>query len=290
MQDAAVLAPQAAEQPPTGYGVVVGNCQAESVRLVIDSPETPTIRTRAVHEMTADDARALHDLLRDASFLVSQPIRDDYHDLPLGTAQLRASLPTGAPSVVVPVIRFAGLHPFQVAIRMHDLEYEPPLVGYHDVRLLAEAAGSPVRESLAAGEVRAIAAESVGELARREQHTDIRVSDLFHAPRFAQMRTINHPGNAVFLPVGERILRALGRGPEPTDPGRPILSAVRAPREDWVIDAWESDAAPHPDWMVNGDPLPAAQVREAHLDWYAANPAFVEAATRRLAPLLARWA
>lgn len=279
-----------AVQPSAGYGVVVGNCQAESVRLVIDSPETPTIRTRAVHEMTADDARDLHELLRGASFLVSQPIRDDYHDLPLGTEQLRASLPSGAPTVVIPVIRFAGLHPFQVAIRMHDLEYEPPLVGYHDVRLLAEAAGSPVRARLPREKIRAIADESVGELARREQHTDIRVSDLFASPRFAQMRTINHPGNAVFLPVGERILRALGRRPEPTDPGRPILSSVRAPREDWVIEAWGSDAAPHHDWLVHGDPLPAAQVREAHLAWYAEHPAFVDAAARRLVPLLAQWA
>lgn len=250
--------------PPEGYGIVVGNCQAESIRLVLDSPLTPTVRTTAVHEMTAQDARELHELLRGAAFLVSQPIRDDYHGLPLGTSQMRASLPPGAPAIVVPVIRFAGLHPFQAAIRVDGVDHEPPVVAYHDVRTLARAAGVPVRRRLAADEVRAIAAGSVAELQRREQHVDVTVSDLFSAPRFAQMRTINHPGNAIFLPLGERVLRALGRPAEPTDPGRPILSSVRAPREDWVVAAWEAGVAAHEDWLVGGRVVTAAEVREAH--------------------------
>ncbi|WP_241490615.1 WcbI family polysaccharide biosynthesis putative acetyltransferase, partial [Microbacterium testaceum] len=74
---------------PARFGVVVGNCQAESLRLVIASEALPAIRIPAVHELTATDAARLHDVLARASFLVAQPVRDDYRGLPLGTAQLR---------------------------------------------------------------------------------------------------------------------------------------------------------------------------------------------------------
>lgn len=275
---------------PARFGVVVGNCQAESLRLVIASEALPAIRIPAVHELTATDAARLHDVLARASFLVAQPVRDDYRGLPLGTAQLRASLPSDARVVLVPSIRYAGLHPFQAVLRVPGFESDPPLVAYHDVRLLAEAAGLPVARELPAESVREVAADSIAELRRREAlGLDVAASDLF-TPVVADLaRTVNHPGNAVFLPLGERVVAALGAPGRAVDPGRPILAGVRAPLEEWVVDAWNLDAEPQPDWTVEGEILPTATVSEAHRAWYAERPEFVAAAVTRIAPLLHRW-
>ncbi|KTS02991.1 WcbI family polysaccharide biosynthesis putative acetyltransferase [Microbacterium testaceum] len=275
---------------PARFGVVVGNCQAESLRLVIASEALPAIRIPAVHELTATDAARLHDVLARASFLVAQPVRDDYRGLPLGTAQLRASLPSDSRVVLVPSIRYAGLHPFQAVLRVPGFESDPPLVAYHDVRLLAEAAGLPVARELPAESVREVAADSIAELRRREAlGLDVAASDLF-TPVVADLaRTVNHPGNAVFLPLGERVVAALGEPGRAVDPGRPILAGVRAPLEEWVVDAWNLDTEPQPDWTVEGEILPTATVSEAHRAWYAERPEFVAAAVTRIAPLLHRW-
>ncbi|WP_022877481.1 WcbI family polysaccharide biosynthesis putative acetyltransferase [Microbacterium sp. B19] len=275
---------------PGGYGVVVGNCQAESIRLVVSNDAHPGVRIPAVHEMDAADAERLHRLLARASFLIVQPIRADYRGLPLGTAQLRAALPARARTVVVPSLRFGGLHPFQAAIRVPGVDEDPPLVAYHDVRLLAEAAGLPVAAALPADAVRAVAEDSVAELRRREDlGVDVVASDLY-VPVVADLaRTVNHPGNAVFLPLGERIVAALGTPGTAVDPGRPILAGVHAPLEPWVVETWNLDAEPRRDWIVGGEALDAATVAEAHRRWYAGHPDFVSAAVERLAPLLRRW-
>jgi hypothetical protein len=295
-QDAAVLARRAHyasffgdEPAPDGFGIVVGNCQAESLRIALTSPEVPTVRVPAVHEMTADDARRLHTLLSRAAFLVAQPIHDDYHDLPLGTRQLRAGLPAGAASVVVPNVRFAGLHPFQAALRVPGVDEDPPVVAYHDVRVLAQAAGLPVADTLGPAAVRAVAAESLSQLRRREREADVVASDLFSRPNFSLMRTVNHPGNAVWLPLAERVLRMLRADAAATDPGRPLLAAVQAPREEWVADAWGAHGDVRRHWLVDGVAVDPADIAEAHRAWYRAHPAFVASAVERLAPVLALW-
>lgn len=278
------------EAPPAGYGLVVGNCQAESLRLVVSSDALPGVRVPAVHELTPEDAVHLHRLLAGASWLVAQPIRDDYHGLPLGTAQLRAALPPHARSLTVPIVRFGGLYPFQAAIRVPGVDEDPPLVAYHDVRVLAEAAGLPVARELSRDGVREVAAASVAELRRREAlGIDIVASDLLSPVVVDLARTVNHPGNAIWMPLGDRVVAALGAPGTAVDPGRPILAGVRAPLEPWVLDAWDLDDAPRPDWIVAGEELSVEAVRSAHLEWYAAHPAFVAAAMERLAPLIARW-
>jgi hypothetical protein len=277
------------EPLPTGYGVVIGNCQAESLRIVLDAPDRPTVRVPAVHELSASDAQRLHRVLAGAAYLVSQPIRDDFHDLPLGTRQLARALGPTARTVVVPSVRFAGLHPFQAALRVPGLAEDPPLVAYHDVRVLARAGGLPLPSWLGRDAVRAIADDTLASLASREQNADVRASDLFAHPDFDLMRTVNHPGNPIWMALGERVLDALGAPGAPTDPGRPLLAAVQAPREDWVVEAWESAATPMNAWSVAGETVAAERVVEAHAEWYRTHPAFVEAALPRLAPLIERW-
>lgn len=272
-----------------GFGIVVGNCQAESVRIVLDAPDRPTVRVRPVHEMAAADAAELHELLPHAGFLVAQPVRDDYHGLPLGTRQLAASLAPGARLVTFPVVRYTGLHPFQAALHVEGIDETPPIVAYHDVRTLAAVAGSPVASRLGAGGVAAIAEDSLAELRRREQSIDVVVSDLLHPVSGELMRTVNHPGNPVWLPLAERILDALGSAGVPTDPGRPLLNSVRAPMEEWVVDAWGLPDTPRASWLVEGEEVDPAEVVSAHTAWYRDHPAFVDAALERLAPTLRRW-
>ena len=276
--------------PPAGYGVVVGNCQAESLRLVISSDALPAVRVPAVHELTTADAERLHRLLAGAAFFVAQPIRDDYRGMPLGTAQLRRSLPAAARTVTVPAVRFAGLHPFQAVLRLPDFPEDPPLVAYHDVRTVARAAGLAVPASLPPAAVRAIAEASRAELRRREGlGLDVAASDLLEPVVEDLARTVNHPGNALFLPLGARIVAALGAPGRAVDPGRPILASVRAPLEDWVVDAWRLDTAPRPDWTVGGETVPADVVREAHLAYYAERPALLAAVVDRMTPLIRTW-
>lgn len=275
--------------PRTDYGVVVGNCQAESVRLVLDSDELPLVRVPPVYLLDAAATRSLHEVVAGAAALIAQPVKDDYHGLPLGTRQLAASLPPSGRAVTFPIVRFTGLHPFQAALHVPGVEETPPLVAYHDVRTLALAAGAPVRERLDPDGVRAEAAASLAELRRREETLDVAASDLFAEPRFDLVRTVNHPGNEVILALGDRILRALGRDGAARDPGRPLLNAVHAPREDWVIDAWGLDADAVPDWTVDGRRVDPAEVRDAHLAWYREHPQFVRGAVDRLRPTLERW-
>lgn len=272
---------------PESFGVVLGNCQAESLRLVMDAPQRRFIRVPPVHEMTADDARRLHEVAAAAHTVVTQPVRDDYHDLPLGTRQVATA--TSARVLTVPPVRFAGLHPFQAAIRVPGIDEDPPLVAYHDVRTLAEAAGLPVASALDPAAVRGVGRASIDVLREREAATDIAVSDLFDTVTADHMRTVNHPGNAVWLPLGARVLDALGAAEGPVDPGRPLLDAVRAPLTAEVIEAWALSDEPQEQWIAEGKPVSDAEVREAHLAWYAEHPGFVAAATDRLAALLAVW-
>ncbi|MCM3778319.1 WcbI family polysaccharide biosynthesis putative acetyltransferase [Microbacterium hydrocarbonoxydans] len=272
---------------PETFGVVLGNCQAESLRLVMDTPERRFIRVPPVHEMTEEDARRLHELVPVAHTVVTQPVRDDYHDLPLGTRQVAAATP--ARVLTVPPVRFAGLHPFQAAIRVPGVEEEPPVVAYHDIRTLAAAAGIPVSSSITPEAVRAIGRSSVDTLRAREATADVRVSDLFDTVTADHARTVNHPGNAVWLPLAARVLDVLGDTDGPVDPGRPLLDAVRAPLAAEVVEAWDLPDEPRAEWIVEGEALADTEVREAHTAWYAAHPEFVAAAVDRLAPLLAIW-
>lgn len=272
---------------PERFGVALGNCQAESLRLVMDASEHRFVRVPPVHEMDAAETARLHEIVRLAATVVTQPIRDDYRDLPLGTRQIAAV--TDARVLTVPPVRFGGLHPFQAAIRVPGVEGDPPLVAYHDVRTLAAAAGIPVVAALDPAAVRAVGEMSLDSLREREQKADVPVTDLFDAVTTDHMRTINHPGNAVWVPLGARVLEMLGHGGALTDPGRPLLDSVQAPIEPAVVEAWSLPDEPRAHWIVEGAAVDDAEVRAAHLAWYAAHPAFVDAALTRLAPLLDVW-
>lgn len=269
-------------------GLVVGNCQAESLRLALGE-ELDLVRMPPVHEIVASDLPHLERWLGRSHVLITQPVRDDYHALPIGSGQLAAQLPAGARVVRIPVIRFAGLYPAHAIVRPpSDPSLTPPLVAYHDLRVLAEAAGLVAPAHVSPDAVRAIASESIDQLRRREQaHGTVTVSDLFARPRFEQMRTLNHPGNAIWSALAERVGDAVGLS-HPVPPlTRELLTSVHAPREAVVVETWGLDDEPAQDWVVEGETVTAARVREEHLAWYARHPDAVSAGLARHATALA---
>lgn len=258
--------------------VVHGNCQAESLRGLLqnaDGAPCHSVRMPAVHELAADEVPLLNRLLARARWVVTQPISDDYHDLPLGSAQVAAAAPQ-AQTVVVPVFRYAGLHPWQI-VRNHRRLGDPPLVPYHDARTVVEAAGLPSLETTDDG-IRAVSQWSLAELERREQAAGaLPVSDLVLPAGIAAANTINHPGNPVLIGLARRIEAAFGWPQEAVDPGRTLLSSVIAPIDAQAVRALALDADPvGPDWVVGGEPTPDATVRSAHLAWYDEHPEVVD--------------
>lgn len=275
---------------PAGTGPVAfvhGNCQAEALRVVLAAAPGfphPTVRVPPVHELTADDVAPLRALARRTALLLTQPVRDDYRDLPIGSRQVATLLPPEARVLRFPVIRHGGLHPWSAIVRHpSDSSAVPPVVPYHDLRTLAAAAGRPrcggVPDPTA---LRAVAQDSVAELRRRErQQCDVGVSDLLMAFGAEAAHTLNHPGNPVLVALAGRIQQALGVRVDAADPGRTLLGGIRAPLEEPVLDALGLDTAPRDHWLVDDVAVSGREVEAQQSRWYATHPGWVEAGVLR---------
>jgi hypothetical protein len=263
-------------EPDRPLLVVHGNCQAESVRqLLQQAPGAPwaSVRIPPVHELAADEVPLLQRLLQRASVVLTQPIADGYRGMPVGATEVRELAP-GARTVVWPVVFYAGLHPWQLV--HHDAEFgDPPLVPYHDARTVVRAAGSelPTRPDAAAR----VSSWSIDELRRREQAAGaVPASDLVLEAGAAAMRTVNHPANAVLVALARRLQEVVDLPPTAVDPGRRLLDVLHAPVSADVLAALGLDpAAARADWLVSGEVVPAAEVERAQLAWLVERPRLV---------------
>ncbi len=276
--------------------VVHGNCQAESLRVLLAGSASPvrTVRLPPVHELTGEDLPHLDRLLTQVDVVVSQPVRNDYRGLPLGTAEVLSRAARRPRPVVVPIIRWAALHPFQVIVRS-PAAGEPPLVPYHDLRTLTVAAGRPpLPEVPSPGAVRAVRDLSVRELlGREEQHGSLPVVDLLQAAGAAAVHTVNHPGNGVLAGLAGRVLAAAGLPDDVAEPGRTLLDSVHTPVLPQVLEALgcaDRPGSTRDDWLVDGRRLDDGAVREAQLRWYADHPGVAEAGVARHAAAAAALA
>lgn len=279
---------------PDGRPLVTvwGNCQAEAVRLLLDAgPDSPvrSVRVPPVHEIVATDLRHLRRLLAATDVLLAQPVAEDYRELPLGTAQVRAVLRPRARLILWPVLFDAALFPFQVLARVAGAG-DPPLVPYHDLRTLVEAAtghrpGTPVSPE----PYRRLAETSRQSLATREEaHGTIRVSHLLDSRTADSFQTINHPGNPLLVATAKIVQRELGLAETATDPGRIMLSSVLTPHEAEVFAALRlAPQAGRHTWVLDGVPVPDEQVREAHLAFYRQHPGFIGEGLSRHADTIA---
>jgi hypothetical protein len=253
--------------------LVHGNCQAESLRqLLQQAPNAPwsSVRIPPVHELAPDEVPLLRRLLGRADVVLTQPIADDYHDLPVGAAQVERTA-TRARTVVWPVIRYAGLHPWQI-VHHHAEEGDPPRVPYHDARTVLRAAGGELPTHPRAAV--AVSSWSIRELRRREEAAGaVPVSDLVLEAGAGAMRTINHPANPVLVALARRVQEVLGLPATAVDPGRRLLDAVHAPISSEVLDALGLDpAAARYGWLVAGEAVSDAEVVETQLAWLLDRP------------------
>lgn len=273
--------------------MVHGNCQAEAVRVVIDASTDAvcTVRMPPVHELTADDLPALARVLARADVIASQPVADGYRDLPIGTAEL-ARLAPRAQVIRWPVVRYVGLHPYGALVR-RPWRGDPPVVPYHDLRtILAVARGlghgqRPTGHGRADG-FRAVAAASLDGLRERERAGDlVAVADLVEAAGDRAMHTINHPGNAVLVPLAERILRAAGIAAPGRNPGRTLLGAIEAPVAPEVLEALGlPTSSARSDWHTPDGVVTEEVVAAGQYDWYTDRADLVAAALDRYSPAI----
>lgn len=292
------------ELPGREVLLVVGNCQAEALRQLISSGKEalpPSVRVPPVFELTAADLPHLHRILARTSVLVAQPIRAGYRGLPLGSRELAAALPAGSRTVPVPVLYDSSLFPWMATIRHPDRpEEDPPLVPYHDLRTLAEAATEldggrrapadppAVRLALDPNRIRALAAASRERLRERERaHGTLVVSDALPGLRGPGFHTINHPGNEVLALLASRVRSHLRVDSDVQVPQRTLLGDVLAPLEEQILAALDLTGPPRPAWVLGTRPVGDAQVRAAHLQWYRDHPQVVRAGVERHRNLLA---
>lgn len=293
------------EDLPEGDLLLVwGNCQGESYRRLLGGePGTPlhgadlvSVRVPPAFEVQPDEVEHLERLLPRVKALVTQPIPHDYRGMPIGTDQLVARLPEDAAVVRIPVVYDVSRFPWQVTLRNWKFApgaaerpgEDPPVVPYHDLRVLAEAATGR-RRQVAPAAIREAAAASVQALrAREEAKGTLSMADLVAAERGVGFYTVNHPTNTLLTRVAERVAERLPGdvAVQPVPASRVLLGGVRAPLEAVVVEALDLDAEPTEDWTVAGQTVPAEQLRQTHLDWYAQNPQAVEAGMRKYADQL----
>lgn len=269
------------EEVPDGpVGMVHGNCQAESLRVLLElaDPARTWVRVPPVHELTAEDLPHLDRLLARTTVVVTQPVRDDYRDLPLGTAQVVARAARGAQHVMVPIVRYRGLHPQQRLVRGPGLP-DPPLVPYHHTGAVARAAGLADPRP-GADAVRAVARASLAELRRRQEAAGaVPVDDLLATAGARATNTINHPGNPVLVGLAQRVAERVGAGAVP-DPGRELLRSVFAPVTADTLEALGLEGEPRTDWQVDGRAVPDEEVVATQAAWLRANPRVLAACVR----------
>ncbi len=267
--------------------LVHGNCQAESLRLLLQrAPESPcaSIRIPPLHEIAVDEIPCLQGLLARCAVLLTQPVANGYHDLPLGTDDVRRTA-ARARTVVFPIIRFVGLHPYQVVTNSSD--HRPPAVPYHDLRTVLRAAGLPSPPPLDAAHLDAVTTWSIRALQRREEAAGaVPVHDLLRAARTRAANTINHPGNPVLVGMARRVQRTLGWPETAVDPGYEMLGSVHAPLEPEVRDAVDPTVDVRPDWVVDGRPVTDASIAAAQLAWCHQRPDVVRVVLSRAAEQL----
>ena len=286
---------------PGSLGFVWGNCQAESIRRMVAPAGAghgvEFVRLPPVFEMDEAEVGRLHALMGVAGVLVTQPVKDEYRVPGCGSEQLVALLPAGARVVRVPTTYYEGLFPWQV--HAHDeagARVDAPLTDYHDLRLLdaavrgwsTEQAVARIESHEATGDgVRDLAARSQAELRRRNADLDVDTTDAVVAGGAEAMWTVNHPANATLHAVGAGVLDTLDWAGEPAVPEHQMLGSSLSPLDAAVLTALDLDpTAARPGWSLAGRDVPWAEIADAQLALYAAQPGVAERAVARYADRL----
>jgi hypothetical protein len=205
--------------------VVVGNCQASGLELMLATNEAFKERFRLVsfppvHEFPAESIPELHAAVARASVVIPQRVDEGYRDgLGLGGETL-ARIANGD-VIRWPSVYWAGYFPDLFYLR--NAEREPVLDGpfdYHDRTILrAYASGLTIDAACARladpdvpSDAEDWAAGATAELEHRGRDCDVDVGP-FIASRFREellFYTMNHPTNRLLAFIAQQIIELLG--------------------------------------------------------------------------------
>jgi hypothetical protein len=206
--------------------VVIGNCQAPALEMVLSTSDRFTERFEfvsfpPVHEIPDTMVPELHRAVASADLVIPQRVDDAYRDgIGLGTETL-ARIAGTATVVRWPSVYWAGYFPDLFYLR--DAAGRPVVDGpfdYHD-RLILQAYGSGVDVAGVCGlledperpsDAQAWAANATAELDVRGQNCDVHVAS-FIASRFREellFFTMNHPVNRLLGFIAQQITELIG--------------------------------------------------------------------------------
>jgi hypothetical protein len=206
--------------------VVIGNCQAGALEMMLNTNEELTKRFEfvsfpAVHEIPEAMVPELHRAVADAAVVIPQRVQEDYRNgIGLGTETL-ASIAGSAIVVRWPSVFWAGYFPDLFYLR--DAEGQPVVDGpfdYHDRTILgAYASGLDVSSTCRLledperpSDAQAWAANAMAELDIRGQNCEVKVTS-FISSRFRDellFFTMNHPTNHLLAYMAQQITELIG--------------------------------------------------------------------------------
>jgi hypothetical protein len=123
-------------------GIVYGNCQADALRILLERAPSfrAVFRTEeipAVHLIGEDTLDHVRQTVAGASLIVTQPVRDGYHGIPVGSEEILRYAADDCTLMTIPAVYYDGLYPFQVYVRDENGISPPaPKSVYHDLRSL----------------------------------------------------------------------------------------------------------------------------------------------------------
>jgi hypothetical protein len=284
---------------------VYGNCQAEALRQILElSPDFSrnyyAIPIPGAHEVTRAQLPALHMVVRRASVILTQRIRDDYRALPLGTNQVLTHARSDATILTYPSMFYRGLHPYLAYVHATgELGTPAPLTsGYHDLRFIY-AAGRGMSDEAArewlheftgdAGFIEEMASESLQSLRARERNLDLTVSAVIPGLADRSFWTLNHPSNAVLSEAARAAHRVLGTRAAPTAATDEMLTSLVAPVHAHIrVALGYPERAEDKGWSINGRQFSDVEVMSTHLGYYRRRPEVLLHAKKEHAVLLSR--
>jgi Polysaccharide biosynthesis enzyme WcbI len=279
--------------------VVVGNCQAQALEMMLSTSDEfarrfELVRFPAVHEIPESMVPDLHKAVADAAVVILQRVDDGYRGgIGLGTETLAR---IAGPATVVrwPSVYWAGYFPDLFYLR--DAEGQPVVDGpfdYHDRSVLrAYSSGLGVMEVCALlenpelpSDARAWATNATAELDARGRECDIQVTSYIES-RFRDellFFTMNHPTNCLLGHIAQRVTELLGV-PGGVDHRRipdEILGPTFYPLHANHVRALELRfgrelTLAHAPFKIRGVTYEPIEAVRAFFDYYAENPELVD--------------
>jgi hypothetical protein len=280
--------------------VVVGNCQATALELVLATNDAFATRFAVsrfppVHEIPAAMVGELHRAVAGAAAVILQRVDEGYRDgIGLGTETLAGLAGAGASVVRWPSVFWAGYAPDLFYLR--DAGGQPVLDGpfdYHDRTILeAFAAGRDpdatcrlLADPELPSDAPEWAARATAELDLRGRDCQVELTS-FIASRFRRellFFTMNHPSNRTLCFMADRIADVLGVGGR-ADGGRlpgEILGSTFYPlhanhARALGLEFAAAHAAGRARFRIRGESCEAPEAVRAFFDYYAGRPDLVE--------------